>query len=163
MFGVNLWTSSVTELGNPIGWIVGKLLMQNWMLLAFGYHLSLVVHFRFAVCLCEMLIRLTVHRLVNTVASWFRLCMVQHFSSSVCHWSPSHLQKSTWASLFLVSIGDSCDGWTSLMGCVWSTGVAQRNIFAFVTRILTHLIGSGCVGLQTRVKVVDSIKNIEID
>lgn len=36
------------------------------MLLAFGYHLILDVHFRFAVCLSEMLIRLTVHRLVNT-------------------------------------------------------------------------------------------------
>ncbi len=131
MFGVNLWTSSVTELGNPIGWIVAKLLMHDWMLLAFGYHLSLDVHFRFAVCLSEMLIRLIVHRLVNTGASWFGLCTVQHFSSSVCDWSPSHLQKSTRASPFLVSIGDSCDGWISLMGCAWSTRVTQWNIFSF--------------------------------
>lgn len=49
------------------------------------------------------------------------------------------------------------------MGCVWSTEVTQWNIFAFVTKILTHLIGSGCVGLQMRVKAVDSIKNIESD
>jgi hypothetical protein len=40
---------------------------------------------------------------------------------------------------------------------------SPNETFFLLTKILTHLIGSGCVGLQMRVKVVDSIKNIEID